>query len=144
MSYILGLKREGIGRFGIAQEEDYSLLECTAPSQGQALHAVNAGQSNVQHTGHSIRGISSVVMDEETQLSPAVSTGPRERPTQTVGRAANSIVRRFGPSVGRRSIPRRVADTPRVQALLEDLADPLETISKGNRNSELDTTAANV
>ena len=32
--------------------EDYSLLECTAPLQGQALPAVNAGQSTVLHFGH--------------------------------------------------------------------------------------------
>ena len=45
--------------------EDYPLLECTAPLQGQALHAVNAGQSNFQHSGRSRKGISSAVSDEE-------------------------------------------------------------------------------
>lgn len=29
--------------------QDCSLLECTAPLEGQALHAINVGQSNVLH-----------------------------------------------------------------------------------------------
>ena len=139
-----GLEEEGIGKFGIDEEEDYSLLECTAPLQGQALHAVNAGQSNVQRSRCLGKGMSSAVMNEEAQNSPAVSTGPPERPTQTAGRAADSLVRQIGPSVVRRSGPRRVADTPQLQALLEDLADPSATISEGEGDSEEDTAAANV
>ena len=37
--------------------EDYPLLECTAPLQGQALLVVNAGQSTVLHFGHEEEGI---------------------------------------------------------------------------------------
>ena len=51
-----GHEEEGIGRSWNAMEDDYSLLEYTAPSQGQALLAVNAGQANVQRIGRSRRG----------------------------------------------------------------------------------------
>ena len=37
--------------------EDYPLLECTAPSEGQALPIVNTGQSNVLHFGHEGEGV---------------------------------------------------------------------------------------
>ena len=73
---------------------------------------MNAGQLSVRRSGHSRSGISWAVMGEEAQLSPAVSTGPPERPRQTAGRAADSMVTRIGPSVVRRSVPRRVVDTP--------------------------------
>ena len=79
--------------------------------------------ANVQRTGRLGRGISSAVMNEEAQLSPAVSTEPPQRPTQTAGHTGDSMVRRVGVSVVRRSAPRRVADTPQLQTLLEDLAD---------------------
>ena len=52
-----GLEKEGIGKSGIAHKEDYSLLECTAPLQGQALPALNAGQSNVLHFGREEEGV---------------------------------------------------------------------------------------
>ena len=68
-------------------------------------------------------GISSAVLDEETQLSPVARTGPPERLTQTAGHAGDSMVRRVGVSVVRRSAPRRVAGTPQLQTLLENLAD---------------------
>ena len=113
-------------------------MEYTASLQGQALLAVNAGQSNVQHNGCFERGIGNAVVDEEVKISPAVSIGPLERPTQTAGCAADSLVRRIGQSVVHRSGPRKVADTPQLQALLEDLADPSATISEGDGNSEED------
>ena len=75
---------------------------------------MNAGQSNVQHSGCFERGIGSAVVDEEVKISPAVSKGPLERPTQTAGCAADSLVRRIGQSVVHRSGPRRVADTPQL------------------------------
>ena len=37
--------------------EDYPLLKCTAPSEGQALPTVNVGQSNVLHFGIKKEGI---------------------------------------------------------------------------------------
>ena len=54
------------------------------------------------------------------------------------------MVRRVGLSVVRRSAPRRVADTRKLQTLLEDLADPSATTSKGDGNTEEDIVAANV
>ena len=47
-------------------------------------------------------------------------------------------MRRIGQSVVHRLGPRRVADTPQLQALLEDLADLLATVSEGDGNSEED------
>ena len=123
---------------------DYPLLKCTAPSEGQALPAVNAGQSNFQRSGRSRRGISSAVSDEEAQLSPAVSSGPPQRPTQTAGRGVDSVAGRNGLSFVLRLGPKRVVDTPQPQALLKDLTDPSATISEGNGNNEEDTAAANV
>ena len=70
-----------------------------------------------------MRGHTSASMDEEAQNSPAVSTGQPQRPTQTARPTADSLVRRIGPSIVCRLGPRRVADTPQVQALLEDPAD---------------------
>ena len=139
-----GHEEEGVDRSWNAQENDYSLLECTAPLQGQAILAMNAGQSNVQRTRRLGRGISSAVVNEEAQLSPAVSAEPPERPTQTAGHAGDSMVRRVGLSVVRRSGPRRVADTPQLQALLEDLVDPSATISEGDGNNKEDTAATSV
>ena len=37
--------------------EDYSLLECIAPLQEEALPTINAGQSTVLHIGHEEEGI---------------------------------------------------------------------------------------
>ena len=41
-----------------------------------------------------------------------------------MGHATDSMARRIGPSVVHRIVPRRVADTSYMQALLEDLANP--------------------
>ena len=125
-------------------EDDYSLLEYTAPSEGQALLAVNAGQANVQCIGRSRRGISSVVLDEETQLSPVARTGPPERLTQAAGQSVDSMARRIGLSVLHRSAPRRMAGTPQLQAPLEDLTDPSATVYEGDWNSKRKTVVANV
>ena len=84
---------------------------------------MDARQANVQCIGCSRRGISSTVLNEETQLSPVVRTGSPERPTQTAGQSVYSMAGRIGLSVLHRSAPRRVADTPQLQTLLEDLAD---------------------
>ena len=54
------------------------------------------------------------------------------------------MARRIGLSVVCRSAPKRVDDTPQLQALLEDLPDPSATISEGGGNSEEDIVAANV
>ena len=63
------------------------------------------------------------MMNEEAQISPLVTSEPPERPTQTAGHAGDSMVRRVGVSAMRRSAPRRVADAPQLQTLLEDLGD---------------------
>ena len=52
------------------------------------------------------------MLDEEAQLSPIVSIGPPQRPTQTAGRAVDSMAAQIGLSVVRRSDPRRVVDAP--------------------------------
>ena len=51
---------------------------------------------------------------------------------------------RIGLSVMGRSGPKRLADTPQLQALLEDLTDPSAKISEGDGNIKEDTAAANV
>ena len=107
-----GYEEGGIGRSWIAQEDNFSLLECTAPLQGQVLHAVNARQSNFQCSGCSRRGMSNALSDEEAQLSPVVSSGPPQRPTQTTGHVVDSMAGRIGLSVVYRLGPKRVADTP--------------------------------
>ena len=124
--------------------EDYTLLECTAPSEGQALPAANAGQPNFQRSGRLRRGISSAVSDEDAQLSPAVSSGPPQRPTQTARRAVDSVAGQNGLSVVCKLGLKWVADTPQPQALLKDLTDPSATISEANGNNKEDTAAANV
>ena len=56
----------------------------------------------------------------------------------------DSMAGRIGLSVMGISGPKRVADTPQLQALLEDLTDPSATISEGDGNIEEDTAVANV
>ena len=58
-------------------------------------------------------------MNKEAQISPSVTAKPPERPTQTTGHAGDSMVRRLGLFVVRRSALKRVADTSQLQALLE-------------------------
>ena len=77
-------------------------------------------------------------MDEEAQFSTTISIGPPERPMHTVGHAGDSMVRRIGPSIEHKSALRWAVDTPHLEALLEDLADPSTTISKGEGNNEED------
>ena len=124
--------------------EDYLLLECNAPSERKALPAVTAGQSNVQCSGCARRGNGSTVLDEVGHLYPIVRIGTPQRLTQTAGCAVDSIAGRIGLSVMGRSGPKRVADTPQLQALLEDLTDISATTSEGDGNIEEDTVAANV
>ena len=124
--------------------EDYPRLECNAPSERQALPAMTVGQSNVQCSGCARRGIGSAVLDEVAHLSPVVRIGTPQRPTQTAGRAMDSMAGRIGLSIMGRSGPKRVADTPQLQALLEDLTDRSAKISEGDGNIEEDTAVANV
>ena len=68
--------------------EDYPLLECTAPSEGQALPAVTAVQSNVLHFGHEEEGIGRFWIAQEDDYSPLDCTAPLQGqalPAVTVG-----------------------------------------------------------
>ena len=56
--------------------EDYKLLECTAPSEGQTLLAVNAGQSNVLHFGHEEGGIGRSWIAQKDGFSLLECTAP--------------------------------------------------------------------
>ena len=105
---------------------------------------MNAGQSNVLRNERSRREIGNAVIDEEAQLSVAISTRPPERLTQAAGHTPDPMARRIGLSVVCRSVPRRLDDTPQLKILLEDLPDPSATISEGGGNSEEDIVAANV
>ena len=55
----------------------------------------------------------------------------------------DSMAKRSGPSTRCRLVPRSVANTPQVQALLKDLANALAAKSEGDGNSEEDIVAAN-
>ena len=56
--------------------EDYPLLECTAPSEGQTLLVVNARQSNVLHFGHEEEGIGRSWIAQEDDYSLLKCTAP--------------------------------------------------------------------
>ena len=112
-------------------------------SEGDGNIEEDTAAANVQRSGQLERGISSAVLDEEEQLSPIVSTGPPQKPTQTAGCAVDSMAARTGLPILCRLDPRRLVDAPELQALLEDLTDPSATISEGDGNSEEDTAAAN-
>ena len=53
----------------------------------------------------------------------------------------DSMAGQIGLSIVHRSVPRRLADAPQLQVLLEDLTDPLATISEGDGNNEEDIAA---
>ena len=56
--------------------EDYTLLECTAPSEGQALPAVNARQSNVLQFGIEKEGIGKPGIAQKEDYSLLECTAP--------------------------------------------------------------------
>ena len=64
------------------------------------------------------------MLDDGAQLSLVVRTGPPERPPQTARHSVDSMAGRIGLSVLHKSAPRRMAGTPQLHALLEDLTDP--------------------
>ena len=70
------LEKKEIGKSGIAQKEDHSLLECTAPLQGKALLAVNVGPSNVLRFGHKEEGIGRSWNAQEDNYSLLECTAP--------------------------------------------------------------------
>ena len=113
-------------------------------SDGDGNIEEDTAAANVKRSGQLKRRISTSVLYEEAQLSPIVSIGPPQRSTQTAGCVADSMAARTGLPILRRSDPRRLVDEPQLQALLEHLTDFSATISKGDGNSEEDTTVANV
>ena len=145
---LLVLRRSDPRRLVDAPQLQALLEDLTDPSatisEGDGNIEEDTAAANVQCSGQLERGISSAVLDEEAELSPIVSTGPPQRPTQTAGCAVDSMAARTGLLVLRRSDPRRLVDAPQLQALLEDLTDPSATIAEGDGNSEEDTSAANV
>ena len=56
--------------------EDYPLLKCTAPSDGQALPTVNVGQSNVLHFGIEKEGIGKPGIPQKEDYSLLECTAP--------------------------------------------------------------------
>ena len=56
--------------------EDYPLLEYTAPSEGQALPTMIAGQSNVLHFGYEEEGIGRSWIVQEDDYSLLDCTAP--------------------------------------------------------------------
>ena len=129
-----------IGRSGPKRVADTPQLQAlledltdpsTTISEGDWNIEEDTVAANVQCSGQLERGISSAVLDEEAQLSPIVSARSPHRPTQTARCAVDSMVARTGLLVLHRSDPRRLVDAPQLQALLEDLIDPLATTCCG-------------
>ena len=58
------------------QIEDYPVLECTVPSEGQALPTVNVGQSNILHFGYEQGGIGRSWIAQEDNFSLLECTAP--------------------------------------------------------------------
>ena len=56
--------------------EDYPLLKCTAPSEGQALPTVNVGQSIVLHFGLEKEGIGKSGIAQKEDYSLLECTAP--------------------------------------------------------------------
>ena len=84
------------------------------------------------------------MLDKEAELSLVVRTVSPERPTQTIGQSVDSMGGRIGLSILHESAPRRVASTPQLQALLEDLTNPSTTVYEGDGNSKKETVVTKV
>ena len=59
--------------------EEYPLLECTAPSEGQALSTINVGESNVPHFGLEKEGIGKSRIAQKEDYSLLECTAPLHR-----------------------------------------------------------------
>ena len=88
--------------------EDYTLLECTAPSEGQALPAVNAGQSHVLHFGIEKEGIGKSGIAQKEDYSLLECTAPLQGQALPAVNAGQSNFQRSGRS--RRGISSAVSD----------------------------------
>ena len=78
--------------------EDYPLLECTAPLQGQVLHAVNAAQSPAQHFGLEEEGIGRSWNAMEDDYSLLEYTAPSQGQALLAVNAGQANVQRIGRS----------------------------------------------
>ena len=76
--------------------EDYPLLECTAPLQGQVLHAVNAEQSTAQHFGLEEEGIGKSGIAEKEDYSLLECTAPLQEQALPAVNAGQSTVLHVG------------------------------------------------
>ena len=89
-------------------DQDYPLLECTAPSEGQAPPAVNARQSNVLHFVHEEEGIGRSWIAQEDDCSLLECTIPLQMQALHAVNAGQSNVQRSG--LSRRGISNVVLD----------------------------------
>ena len=76
--------------------EDYPLLKCTAPSEGQALPTVNVRQSNVLHFGHEKEGIGKSGTAKKEDYSLLKCTAPLQGQALLAVNAGQSNVLPFG------------------------------------------------
>ena len=88
--------------------EDYPLLECPAPSAGQALPVMITGQSNVLHFGHEEEGIGRSWIAQEDDYSLLDCTAPLQEQALHVVNVGQSNVRHRGRA--RRGISSAVLD----------------------------------
>ena len=112
-----GHEEEGIGGYWNAQDNDYSLLECTAPLQGQALLAVNAGQSNALHFGHEEEGIGRSWNAQENDYSLLECTAPLQGQALLVVNSGQSNVQHsgcFGRGIGSAVVDEEAQISPAV------------------------------
>ena len=76
--------------------EDYPLLKCTAPSEGQALPTVNVGQSIVLHFGLEKEGIGKSGIAQKEDYSLLECTAPLQGQALPAVNAGQSNVLHFG------------------------------------------------
>ena len=76
--------------------EDYPLLECTAPLQGQEFHVVNAEQSTAQHFGLEEEEIGKSRIAQKEDYSLLECTTPLHGQALPAVNAGQSIVLHFG------------------------------------------------
>ena len=88
--------------------EYYPLLECTAPSEGQALPTVTAGQSNVMHFGHEEETIGRSWIAQEDDCSLLDCTTPLQGQALHAVNVGQSNVQHSGRA--RRGISNAVLD----------------------------------
>ena len=76
--------------------EDYPLLKCTAPLEGQPLPTMNVGQSNVLHFGLEKEGIGKSGIAQKEDCSLLECTAPLQGQALPAVNAGQSNVLHFG------------------------------------------------